>query len=304
MLIEQGTAETQTTETTTESSSIAPLDAGIEPEATNPEPSDYPVTGVKPSSNEEKHWTDEIGDDYKDYVNDTIKSYKSPGEMLKAHKELTKLVRSKGLQPPTAESSEEEVAAWRKSLGVPENPDDYQAELPKEVVEALGEDTLPGLKAKAHEMGLTPSQYEQLAKSYAEAKESEHSAKREQILNRTEEAKQVLKAEWGNKMEGKLQDIGKLVDGFEAKYPGVWEEINNAGLANAPAFLKMLDDVASSRKPDAALSMKTTNAADLDAEVERVGNQLFSMPVGRDRQALQERYTELLKQQEAMRRRS
>ncbi|WP_285907467.1 hypothetical protein [Pseudodesulfovibrio pelocollis] len=88
--------------------------------------------------------------------------YESKDEAVKALVHAQKLL---GRTPegyirlPGPDASEEQVAAFHAALGRPESPDGYtlpELDLPEEL--ELREELLSGLRAKAHELGLTATQ--------------------------------------------------------------------------------------------------------------------------------------------------
>mgnify|MGYP000007496049 CR=1 FL=1 len=96
----------------------------------------------------------------------------------------------KGLEIPTAESSDEVKQNFRKALGVPEKPEGYEyspPDLSKEpediqnLVKTLSEDTTmqSRMKAKAHEIGLRPADFQALASEFDQIRIEELKGARE-----------------------------------------------------------------------------------------------------------------------------
>ncbi len=65
--------------------------------------------------------------------------YKSLGDFFKGHHNAVKLATGKtqGLVPPTDDSDEAAVAAWRKGLGVPDSVDGYDIKAPEDLPEGV-----------------------------------------------------------------------------------------------------------------------------------------------------------------------
>lgn len=136
-------------------------------------------------------------------------------EVLKSYGEAQKLIgkRQEGMvKLPGEGATEEDLAAFRKALGVPETPDDYKLEIPQGLPEGveLDDAALAPLKAEAHKLGVTPEQLQGLL-NFQLAKEAQDWAELKQQQEQfTKEAEESLKKEWGQGYEKKLALVERV----------------------------------------------------------------------------------------------
>ena len=92
--------------------------------------------------------------------------YKSLDELFKGHVELRALASKKGIAEPlgkdaTPEQRAEHMALVKRALGVPDKPEGYVVEWPKELPEAMRDTKAVGEFAKlAHEEGISPAAFQ------------------------------------------------------------------------------------------------------------------------------------------------
>jgi hypothetical protein len=164
------------------------------------------------------------------------------------------------IAPPDANSTPEQVAAWRKLNGVPEKPEDYGLKKPEQLPEGVQwNEKLAGDFAKlAHELHLPPSAVQKLAEFHngnlgamqKQAQETQ-AAKRAEVIG-------ALKQEWGADFERTANDAATA-----AKAIGV--DIETSELADHPDFIKAMANVAKLLKEDTRLP--TESKSDLSASV-------------------------------------
>jgi hypothetical protein len=96
---------------------------------------DPPAGLTGPDGKFAEGWLDRLPEEFTD-AKPTLSKYGSVQDLAKAHYHLQKKIGNPGVQIPTEKSSPEEVAAFRKALGVPEAPDKYEL-LPEQLPEGV-----------------------------------------------------------------------------------------------------------------------------------------------------------------------
>lgn len=92
-----------------------------------------------------------------------LKEFKSPADVAKSYLEAQKVLgkRTIGLAPLKENATDEDKKAWdaeyRKVMGVPEKPEDYQVQLP-EGKKILDQGFYDWFRNTAHKLGLSPQQ--------------------------------------------------------------------------------------------------------------------------------------------------
>ncbi|NIA72278.1 hypothetical protein HBA54_27165 [Pelagibius litoralis] len=142
-------------------------------------------------------WRAGLGDDLKPVA----EKFTSPADVVKSYSELQKRLGNSVLLPGK-DAKPEEIAAFHKKLGVPESPEGYKVELPKELPEELKpneaaqESTKDFLKAM-HGAGATPGVVQTALSWYYGSLQAGSEQKAANEKKATEEANAALEQEWG-----------------------------------------------------------------------------------------------------------
>jgi len=153
-------------------------------------------------------------------------------DIAKAYVELKR--KPEGLRIPDATATTEEMAAFRKAIGVPENPTDYKLEKP-DLPEDLEIDPQwdEELRKKAHELNMTQGQTEELRQWYFKRFVSDMKP----VKTTMEEANKLLRKEWGTDYEVAQAYKARAVKKFLT--PELSVLFGKTGIGNHPAVLKM-----------------------------------------------------------------
>ena len=168
-----------------------------------------------------------------DLVKSLSKFEKGIPDLAKSYAELEKKV-GQAITIPSEKASAEEVAAFRKAVGVPEKPEDYKldkVELPdgKELDGQWSKE----LKGLAHKLNLSQGQLGGLHEWYFKNLVAEM-----QLVKTTaEQANTALRKEMGAEYEAAITYKGRAVDKFLNPTTKVLFE--RSGLGNHPEILKM-----------------------------------------------------------------
>jgi hypothetical protein len=127
------------------------------------------------------------------------KGYKSPNDLGKAYRELTRKLGERAPEPPGANTAPEAEDAFYKFAGRPEKPEDYKFGLPEGVPEHIPYDANFATEFKnwAHKAGLNPRQASALHDAYITNAAQQMAAVQQNMAERIESAHKVLTKEWG-----------------------------------------------------------------------------------------------------------
>ena len=180
----------------------------------------------------------------------SLRNFKSMEGLVKSFLSAQRMV---GKSPhavviPDENATDEERAEFFTKIGRPESPDEYDIK-PPENIEELGlqwsDESAKAFANKAHELGLTNKQAQDLVNWHNEITVGSIKSADEQIGQEYEQATQELKKEWGNAYDSNV----KLVDTFINKL-GLSELVINKGLANDPTFIKAMRGIAMKTSED------------------------------------------------------
>ena len=183
-----------------------------------------PSTYVQPDGTLADGWTDHLPDDAVPYK-ETLARYKTVPDMAKALAHANALVGRK-LGVPNEKSTPEEVAAYRKALGVPESLEEYDF-TPEQAPEGFNWDkgAMQPFAEVAHKHNIPPSARKELAGLFAQYESSKIDVMQGMFDQQRQEAVATLQKEWG-------QDFSKNIGVAKqaAKIAGV--DANSFGFAD------------------------------------------------------------------------
>jgi len=217
-------------DTTDTSSEQSLLDTGAATNAEAPaatETSTAPTqhTGyVNPDGTFTEGWANNLPEDSAAYK-DTLSKYKSVPDMAKALANANALIGKK-LGVPNEKSSPEEVAAFRRSLGVPDTIDEYKF-APDALPEGMtwDDNNVKNYAEIAHKHNIPPSAMKALVTEHAKMEHFKMQGMQAQIEKQHVDAVNTLKKEWGGEFE---KNIGLAKQA--AKIAGV--NANSQGFAD------------------------------------------------------------------------
>lgn len=158
-----------------------------------------------------ENWYEEYQADGFDEIRSTAAQFKDPVEAIRAFKEtrsqLTKIQQEKGVKVPTAESTPEEIAAYREAIGVPESADGYKFDgldnLPEGV--SISDSDLTSFREFAHKEGISEDLAKKLIQFQASAASAEMAEYQQHMEDQAKAAQDALRTDWGNKFEANSQ---------------------------------------------------------------------------------------------------
>lgn len=137
------------------------------------------------------------------------KGFKDVDGLIKSARDTEKALRDSGrIKVPGEGASDEEIATWRKGIGVPDTPEGYEVKLP-ENAEGLELDAgfLDVLRAQAHKAGAPKGAFEAIAGAYVEKVVADHIA----AVQAQDAERDAKFREWGALKDEKIADCNAAV---------------------------------------------------------------------------------------------
>ena len=150
---------------------------------------------------------------------------------------------SRAIFPPSEESSEDEVAVFRRKIGVPESPDAYNVSPPPELAPILAADPKNNLAArdfaeKMHAAGAPVAAVQAAADWYYERLADQTAEFARQRDAQIREAEENLLKEWGPDYERNLEYARRSAQSFGGD--ALIECLEQAGIGNDPVVFRAL----------------------------------------------------------------
>jgi hypothetical protein len=268
------------------------------------------------------NWRDNLAGDDKAY-RARLDRFDSPAALAKSYRELEAKVSSGELKAPpkplAADAKPEEVAAWRKEQGLPENADGYVAAL------ALPNGIIPGEADKpllssfadaAMKANWTPAQYNQAVGWYYGLQDQLLAERQQADAELMRDSQTALVQEWGNEYKTNQSVVSSFI---EKSFPKDFGEAlltarlpNGNVVGNDPMFNRTILAMAKEFNPAATLlpAASGSTLGTVDSEIATIeaqmrapkGSQAWnSYWIGEAGAKTQERYRGLLGARESMR---
>lgn len=173
-----------------------------------------------------------VPDEYKDrpWVKEILKNGEPTKEMFKQYEEAQKLIgsRTQGIIPPPENATPEQMKAFFKQLGVPDEIERYELpptawdESDKVIGEAItksrNEAALKQIKIEAQRQGVTPKQLQALThtfeKTQAQLLKQSEALTQENMAKQNTEFIDSLKGKFGDKWDDTVKNGRKLIDAY------------------------------------------------------------------------------------------
>jgi hypothetical protein len=139
---------------------------------------------------------------------------------------------------PGADAKPEQVAEWRRMLGVPDKADDYKFDIPEGL--KVDDAALAEVRGELHKAGLDPEQYASVMGLWANRTKAEMDAKAQASVQEANATKAELAREWGaGEFDGRLARAERVLE-----WTGLGETLAKAGLTGNAAVIRALDKMA------------------------------------------------------------
>lgn len=193
---------------------------------------DAPASFVGADGGFVEGWTSKLPEDLRD-AGASLGKFKTVTDLAKSYHHLEKTIgaRPQGVIIPSEKSTPEEVAAYRKALGVPDKVEEYNFK-PDEMPEGMTwtEGNAKQFAEVAHKHNIPPAAMKELAKVQAKMRQAEADVLANMVHTKREEGKAALQKEWGQDFE---KNVGRAQ--MAAKLAGV--DANSFGFGD-PAVVK------------------------------------------------------------------
>jgi len=170
-------------------------------------------------------WLDKLPGDLDPYK-PTLAKYKDFGSLAKSHGELQQLLgkKSSAVNVPGEKSTPEEIAAFRKALGVPEKAEEYgfkPEKLPDGV--AWDDNSAKQFAAIAHKHHIPAAAMKELAAHQIAMEEARSQEAFRQMETELLNGKQQLQTAWGQNFEKNLHTASRVAKsiGLDPESPGL-----------------------------------------------------------------------------------
>lgn len=244
-----------------------------------------------------------------------LSRFTDPKSLWKKIENQEKLIRSRKTIPdhPGSDASPEDVAKWRKEMGLPEKPQGYFEKLELANGKVLGDADKPiaeSFAAALHEANAPQEAVNAAVNWYFDMQEDQEANRIEADDSFRREARDALRDEWGGDFKRNINAVSSLFGnapgGVNAQDPEsliarVFTARTQDGriLGDDPDFVKLLSGLALDLNPAAATTprgkadLKTieTELADLRALVAKDDSEYWRGPKSKQ---LQARFAELL----------
>jgi len=204
----------------------------------------------------------------------SLTKFKAPADVAQAYVNLERMLGSR-VPLPSEKSTPEEIAEFRRKIGVPEKHDEYgEYQLP-EGANPWDRDSEKSFLKKAHEAGMTKVQVDALRGWYTEW--ATGIVQQDQAGNAARLAKgfEQIKQEWGPLTQRNLGLVSRVVGDYgdpdlKTMLDGELALANGEKLSvgNHPAFLKFIHRIANDLAEDGLIKTDNLGMGSNDAKAE------------------------------------
>ena len=281
--------------------------APVEPEST-PEPVE--AKGIW-ADDWRQNIAKELGYSEDDKFLKRLERFTTPAGAVKSWLSVDQKISSGEYKKALGENAtDEEKAAYRKSIGIPDTPDKYDFSLPDGTV--FGEDDKAVFKSFAeiaHSQNMSQDQMKSTLGWYKDHMKAQQEAQQESDFNYQKDAEDTLRGEWGGEYRANINAL----TGLMAKLP---EEVRNglnearmpdgSKLGNNPDYLRFMVEMAREINPIGTLLPAGSSAADLESKKTEYKAMMRdrSSPYYTDGGKTRAAYNELLQVEEKLQRRA
>lgn len=201
------------------------------------------------TATEDSKWNSELPENWLQSIPEEqrggLEKFKDVTTLAKSYKNLESMLGKKGVMPINENSTEVEIAEYRKAMGIPENPEGYQIDDVKEKYgEYFDENAAKQFTELAHTLNIPPAAAQKLMEFDAQRTNAALEAQQHSIQQAREETISTLKQEFGNNFDTEIRKTRNFV----ANVGG--EDMLNSDLANNADFIRFANKLANLSSED------------------------------------------------------
>lgn len=205
-----------------------------------PSPAPAAPTNVGNAPTIETTWRDTIADKkLREYAD----RYTSPTDLVAAALKLRDDVSSR-IKIPDADAAPEEVAKYRKALGIPDDPKGYEVKVPEGLdLNDIDKAMLDAIRPVAHEAGVSAKAFERLATGWLQMAREVGNQLQAQSVEVAKQNEAQLRQEWGPEFDVNLNVARRVAGALGPDFQKFLNEtqLSNGGmLGDHPAMAKIL----------------------------------------------------------------
>jgi len=255
-------------------------------------------------------WRQKLASDDPDAIK-TLERIAAPTDLWKSYKSLREKLSSGEVKTKLPDNpTPEQIAEYRKSIGVPEKPEDYKIELPNGVV--FGEADKPlvdSFKKVAHDANLDPKSVNQMLAWYTDNQQKVQAQIADKDEANRSKVEEQLRREWGPEYKTadgtNGQNLNAIANLFADAPEGLFDSIVNSRdgngglLGDNPNVIKFFAHLGRELFPTATLIPMGADASkstlDRKADIEKMmAEKKSDYWKGPKAEALQAEYREIL----------
>jgi hypothetical protein len=158
-----------------------------------------------------KDWSNQLPEDMGDFRT-KLARYRNPVELAKALHSANQTLGKKGVIVPTKDSSAEEISAYRKQMGVPDNPKGYLEKAPQMAPGLTFDEGIAQVYMEAaHKWNIPADAMAELMAINAKHAEIQQNADRQRVGQVKYEGQQQLRKVWGRDYERNMGMAARAV---------------------------------------------------------------------------------------------
>lgn len=227
----------------------------------------------------------------------TAEKFTSPVEALKSYRELEKRL-GRSVTLPGKDASEEEITAFYRKIGVPEDPSGYEVKLPEDLPEELKPDDeaqkrIDAFKAKMHAAGARPETVQAAIDAYYGMMTETVEAQKKALDEAGQNAEAELQKEWGDDFKANATFAQRMVQHFdpENRFAQFLENavVDGKKLGDHPEFLRFFASAGRAMTEDTVhLSPSETEVNSINQQIDKLREQRSeAMAKGQHQRAMQ-----------------
>lgn len=223
-------------------------------------------------------WMGQLPDDLKG--NEDLSQFATIGELGKAFLDARGKAEQ-AIEIPGEDATEEQRAAYREKMGIPQSPEDYkfeELELPSEFKGQAEFDTW--FAQKSHELGLTADQASRLRNEMLTLNSENTSAQQKAFEKSKADTEKQLREVYGDRYEENLELARKAV---KSRNPEFADFLRESGLTNHPEMVRLMADIGQLYSEDRLPGGKPLGQKDRPVDPRNPDAWIFENTPGMDR---------------------